>query len=351
MIGATRGLSLSVLTYNLHLFGDTALYRHGGVLQETGFYYKDHERLPQIIAGLRRTEADVIGLTEVWDEGMRGEIEGSLKDLYPYHVASPAAAGIGRVINDFQDKWPLLAQILFGAGGGVVNHFTKGHYSVGKTGLLTGLMNYLSEEQVPRAIARWLRSGPVWGAGLLFLSRYPIVASDFHPHDERADWEVLAGKGVLEATVRPDTGPEMTFSLGHYQEGISPRAMQTRGRQIHRARNRTRKVPASLFHIGDFNVAGATREYAAMSRTMSLRDVNAGDTYLEPNPYQDKLQAPRSQDARTQRIDYIFHSGDLVMESARILRGEFRSRDAEHDLSDHFPLLARFFHRPEVTAI
>jgi endonuclease/exonuclease/phosphatase family metal-dependent hydrolase len=349
MIGATRGLT--VLTYNLHLFGDTALYRHGGVQQETGFYYRDHERLPQIIAGLRRTEADVIGLTEVWDEGMRGEIEGSLKDLYPYRAASPAAPGIGRAINDFQEKWPRLAHLLFGRGGGVVNHFTKGHYCVGKTGLLTGLMNYLSEEQVPRAIARWLRSGPVWGAGLLFLSRHPIVDFRFHPHDERADWEVLAGKGVLEATIRPNSWPDMTFSLGHYQEGVSPRATETRGRQINKARTRTREVPASLVHFGDFNVAAATREYQGLRRTMSLGDADAGPTYLEPNPFQDKLQAPRAQDAREQRIDYIWHSGDIVVEAARVLRGEFRSRDGEFDLSDHFPLFARFFHRPEAAAV
>jgi len=339
--------SLSVLTYNLHLFGSTALYPQGGTTQETGFYFRDDERLPQIIDGLRRTEADVVGLTEVWDDGMRVEIERSLKDLYPYSVASPAAAGIGRAIGDFQENWPKLAEVLFRREGGVVNYFTRHHYkSLGPCRWLSGLKAYLSEDYFVRGLSRLIRSLPVWGAGLLFLSRHPIVGAQFHPHEEKADWELLAGKGVLDATVQADFGAEFQFSLGHYQEGLSDKATATRNRQIRRARSRTDGVSSPLVYLGDFNVPGSTRDYEVLSRTMGLSDVAAGDTYLEPNPYQDKLQAPRPQHTSGQRIDYIFHSSDLLLHSAKILRETFRSRNKDYDLSDHFPLLARLLYRP-----
>lgn len=340
--------SFSVLTWNVHLFGRTALYQQGGLTHETPFYYRDEERFPQIVRALRQTEASVVGLTEVWDDEMRAEMVGSLKDLYPYHATSPAAPGIGRAIMDFQENWPQLAEALFGARGGVVNRFTRGHYTPETSGCLAGLMHYFSEVHLPKALSRWLRSGPVWGAGLLLLSRSPIVAADFHPHETRTDWEVLADKGVLEATVQVDRGLDLTFSLGHYQEGVSSRAAETRGRQIHRARTRTQDRPSSLIHFGDFNVPAVTHEYRSLKNIMSLKDVDAGDTYREPNPFQDKLQAPRSRQPHSQRIDYIFHSPDLLLRSAKVLREELRSEDGEYGLSDHDALLAEFTPRPEL---
>lgn len=346
MMGSSQGFSLSVLEYNVHLFGRTALYTHGGAPQETGFYYRDEERLPQLIDGLKRSDADVIGLTEVWDEGMAREIRESLKGEYPYQAGSPAAAGIGRAIGDFQERWPRLASLFFGPSGGVVNYFTKSHYTPAKPSFLSEVGSFLSEDLFVRGLSRWLRSDPVWGAGLLFLSRYPIVSSAFHPHPQRAEWEMLAEKGVLEATVQAERGIEVTLSLGHYQEGQSTRAAFARSEQIRRARERTLPDHRPLIHFGDFNVAAGSSEYRAMNRVLSLEDVVAGDTYLEPNPYQDKLQAPRSQRVRGQRIDYIFHTDDLMVESARVLRKEFRSRDGSYDLSDHLPLWARLFLRP-----
>lgn len=71
MIGMSSGFSLSVLNYNLHLFGNTARYQLRGVPQETGFYFRDEERFPRIVERLRTSGADVIGLTEVWDDAMR----------------------------------------------------------------------------------------------------------------------------------------------------------------------------------------------------------------------------------------------------------------------------------------
>lgn len=99
MIGMSSGFSLSVLNYNLHLFGNTARYQLRGVPQETGFYFRDEERFSRIVERLRTSGADVIGLTEVWDDAMRVEMEAELRSEYPYSVASPAGRTPLRVVR------------------------------------------------------------------------------------------------------------------------------------------------------------------------------------------------------------------------------------------------------------
>jgi len=351
MIGLNPVLSQSASFWNIHLFGNTARYQHRGALQETGFYFRDEERLSPIINTLRRSDDDVIGVAEVWDDDMRVEIQASLKSEYPYAFASPAAPGIRKSIEDFAEQFPRLAGVLFGSCGGVVNYFTKSHYTDGKPGLLSEIGSYLSEDLLVRGLAQWLRSGPVWGAGLLFLSRHPIVSAVFHAHDTRADWEMLAAKGVIDATVKGENGVHWTYSLGHYQEGVSPRAERARGSQIRKARGRTLGVSGLLVNMADFNIKAGSREHRVMKRILRLNEVATADTYFEPNPYQDKLQAPPAEDVHGQRIDYFYHGDDVMVHSAEVFWDKFPSRDGLIGQSDHARLRARFFHRPEAAAL
>jgi hypothetical protein len=53
-----------------------------------------------------------------------------------------------------------------------------------------------------------------------------------------------------------------------------------------------------LVHMGDFNVKAGSPEHQAMQRALRLNEVATGDTYVEPNLFQDKLQAPRAEDTR-----------------------------------------------------
>jgi len=346
MIGLNSAASQSASFWNVHLFGDTARYEIRGNLQETGFYFHDAARLPHIINTVRTSNDDVVGLAEVWDDAMRREIQESVRAEYPYAYASPSAPGIRKAIEDFQNGFPRLAGLLFGSCGGIVNYFTKSHYTEGEPSLLSAVGSYLSEDLLVRGLAQWLRSSPVWGAGLLFLSRHPIVSAAFHPHETRADWEMLAAKGVIEATVKGEEGIEWTYSLGHYQEGVTTRAERARGSQIRRARGRTLEVMGPLIHMGDFNVKAGSPEHQAMQRALRLNEVATGDTYLEPNLFQDKLQAPRTEDTRGQRIDYFYHGDDMLVQSAEVLWDTFESRDGRIGQSDHARLRARFFHRP-----
>jgi endonuclease/exonuclease/phosphatase family metal-dependent hydrolase len=339
-------LTVSALAFNAHLFGRTAEFFVDGNRRETGFYFRDADRLPQIISGLRRTNADLVGLTEIWDVRAQREIESSLADLYPYAVSSPTAPGLGPVIEKTYRDWPRIARRLFGAGreigdDGYVSVFTSRHYGAAKGGLVTGSRSYFSEDQIGRVLSTILRSGPVWGGGLLFLSKFPILSSFFLEHRIRADWERLAAKGVLWTMIELPDGRRIRASLGHYQEGASPAAMAARHDQI-------RKTKRTLDFLGegpvlsmcDFNVEGETVEHAWMMSTLQLMDGGAEATYRDPNPYQKKLKAPMSVRSQERRLDYVLHSDHWTLLNSRVLRREFRAADGDHQLSDHDPVLA-----------
>jgi hypothetical protein len=190
----------------------------------------------------------------------------------------------------------------------------------------------------------------VWGAGLLFLSRHPIVEAQFHPHTVRADWEMLAAKGSIEARVRGLDGVEWTYWVEHLQEGVTARAERARCAQAWSSGERTRGVTGPLVRMADDNVPSGTREHHLIKRALRLNEVVTGDTYIEPNHFQDKLQAPRAANTQGQRIDYFYHGDAVMLHSAEVLWDRFSSRDGTIGQSDHARIRARFYHRPEAAA-
>lgn len=339
MTGLNRGFS--VLFQNAHLFGRTGRYLVQGAWEETPFYYRDHERLPKLIQAYKKSEADVIGVAEGWDEEMGAEVQSGLQSEYPYHFVAPATPGIGGVIDGLYERWPRLAGRLFGPDGGYVNRFTQAHYTPPKPGLLSEIGSYLSEDLLVRGLGLAVRglalspANDVFGAGLWFFSRYPIVSANFHPHEDRADWEMLAGKGVINAVVKFEEGAEVMFSLGHYQEGVSPRTILAREAQHRKARTRTRDFKGGVIHFGDSNIIAGSKEYERMMAILGLEDAKIGDTYHEPNAFQDKMKAPRGEKPRSQRIDYITYNSALSLHSAGVV-------PHLSGLSDHEAIEARF---------
>ncbi|HSA60192.1 MAG TPA: endonuclease/exonuclease/phosphatase family protein [bacterium] len=334
-------VTITALTYNAHLFGQTARFFVNGSLRETDFYFHDAERVPQIGSSVLGTGADIVGLTEIWDDDTRERLLRELSGRYPYAATSPSAPGIGRLLERTYEGWPRLAPRIDGA----VGHFTRRHYSVAKTGLATGLAEYLSpyltEDRIGRALSAILRSGPVWGAGLLFLSRYPIVSSLFLPHPVRADWEHLAGKGVLWSLVELPNGSRVRVSLGHYQEGESAKAREARGNQIDKTRKALEFFARPTLCLGDFNVIGGTPEYDSMLSSLGLADSGKGPTYRDPNPYQEKLGAPRPERPQARQLDYILHGPEWTALESSVPRDDFWSSEGGFHLSDHDPVLTR----------
>jgi endonuclease/exonuclease/phosphatase family metal-dependent hydrolase len=341
VIGHTAANAYTALMYNAHLFGRTAEYfRAGGAdRQETGFYFHDAERLPEIIGALRKTNADFVGLAEIWDGGMSAALQDELRDLYPYAAVSPAFPGLGALLSRAYELWPRLAEALFAEEGGIVNLFSRRHYSLGKTSLI-------SDNRIGLSLASFLRSGSVLGAGLLFLSRHPFVSRQFIPHPVRADWEHLAQKGVLWAPVRLPDGQILRTSVGHYQEGVSAEALSARRAQIRKTSETIASAPEPVLAMADYNVAAGTLEYEWMMGVLQLLDPGSEETYEDPNPYQDKLKAPRTLKPSTRRLDYILHSEDIEVLSVQALNGEFHASCGRYPLSDHRPVLAHFVLHP-----
>jgi len=328
--------TLSVMTYNAHLFGQSAAYYVDGARRETGFYFHDDRRLPQIIDSIAAAKPDLVGLTEIWDPAARDRIRSELSGLYPYASSAPAAQGIGVVLERTYKNWPTLAPRIDHA----VGTFTRRHYSAAKTGFASMLSRYLNEDRMGAALAAVLRSGPVWGSGLLFLSRYPIVHSHFAPHRNRADWEHLAHKGVLWNTVKLSEGLEITVSLGHYQEGHSSEALRARQEQIRATREGIEAADRPALALGDFNVIGGSPEYAAMMSLLRLIDPGDEPTYHDPNPFQVKLKGSSDQTSLQRRLDYVLHSPHWRAHNSIVPREHFKDREGDFHLSDHDPVLS-----------
>jgi endonuclease/exonuclease/phosphatase family metal-dependent hydrolase len=235
--------------------------------------------------------------------------------------------------------------VLFGQpgqaeGDGVVSVFTRRHYSAGKTGLASSRSPYVSEDLIGRTLSSFLRSGPVWGAGLLFLSKYPIEASFFLRHPLKADWEHMADKGVLWSTLRLPNGRRIRAGLGHYQEGTSPEAMAARRDQIRKTRKTTEFLGDPALVLGDLNVIGDTLEHAWMLSILEMIDGGCEATYRDPNPYQDKLKAPRTKADAERRLDYVLGTEHWRTVESSVPR-EFFLASGGYSLSDHDPVLAR----------
>jgi endonuclease/exonuclease/phosphatase family metal-dependent hydrolase len=74
---------LRLLSYNTHLFGTTL----PGAIGLTDLYFQDSQRLDQIIERVRASDADIVGLCEVWpDEYKQQIIE---RAGYPYSFFTP----------------------------------------------------------------------------------------------------------------------------------------------------------------------------------------------------------------------------------------------------------------------
>lgn len=333
---------LTVLTYNAHLFGQTARFFANGSLRETNFYFHDADRVPQIAASVLETGADVVGFTEIWDDDARERLQRELRGRYPHSATSPSAPGIGRILQKTYENWPRLAPSIDGA----VSRFTRRHYGVAKTGLATGLAAtlspYLTEDRMGRALSTVLRSGPVWGAGLLLLSRYPISSSLFFPHPARADWEHLAAKGVLWTLIELPGGRHARISLSHYQEGESAEARAARKEQILKTRKALEFFRRPTLCLGDFNVVGGTPEHGWMMSALGLFDPGREPTYRDPNPYQEKLGAPGPERPHARRLDYTLHGPEWTVLESSVPRDDFWSGEGGFPLSDHDPVLTRF---------
>jgi len=329
----------SALTYNARLWGNTGLVNG----RTTRLYLDDHRRVEQIADHLLQTNADAIGLQEVFCPEMQSRLAERLRQTYPHHAWSRTYDGVEQSIRTVHSRWPRWGGVYESNIQKVVDFFTLSHYE--RAGLLTRLSKlFVSEDAALKFLFEASENQFLWGAGLMLFSKYPIRAHSFHPHPARADLEWFAEKGVLKAVVDLPDRP-LTLMVTHIQEGQSRQAAWARRRQFEHVGEFLREGARALL-LADMNVAEKNltdhREMIARFLEAGGRDCFRsvhpdaqgvpGNTYRVGSDFERALLGSSHRfEGDDQRLDYIFARG-LTPISSRVLEREFRG------LSDHSPV-------------
>lgn len=331
--------TFSALTYNARLWGNTGLA--GG--QTTRLYLDDHRRVEQIADRLLKTDADIIGLQEVFCPEMQSHLVQRLGQVYPHHARSLTYDGVDQSIRTVHRRWPRLGGLYERNIQKVVDFFTLSHYE--RAGWMTRLPKvFVSEDAFLKFLFEASENQFLWGAGLMLFSKHPLRDLSFHPHPARADLEWFAEKGVLKAVVALPERP-LTAMVTHIQEGQSPRAARARRRQFEHVGEFLREGARALL-LADMNVAEKNladhREMVARLLEAGGRDCFRavhpdphgvpGNTYRVGSDFERALLGDSHRfEGDDQRLDYIFARGIMPI-SCRVLEREFRG------LSDHSPV-------------
>lgn len=356
---------LFVMTANLHLFG--RLGRVGPEQTETPLYLKDFKRLEALTGYLRGAHPHVVALEEVWDPFLQHEIARALGDIYPYHMFTPWETGVTRAIEAVSERIGVEPSRVEEVTNDIIKELARSHYHFTQSLILRLLGKVFSEDLAIRLFQRVFRVSDLWGAGLLFLSQFPIdrMQSRFEPHEQRADLDRCTRKGILKAVL---TVPEMgalTVLATHLQEGKSRRAVAARADQLRAMRGLIDRSDYPVIALGDFNVERdlpprgrrerrqfprMTAEFRQMMEILRLRDAYTGSgvdlrrrpgrTYLH-GPYARQMGIPETTDEREITIDYILHDSNFEATAAAVDHQDFfLDPEKKIPLSDHRPLYA-----------
>jgi endonuclease/exonuclease/phosphatase family metal-dependent hydrolase len=323
--------SFTALTYNARLWGNTGLVNG----QLTRLYLDDHRRVDQIAERLLGTNPDLIGLQEVFCPEMQDRLIARLKPRYPYYARTITYDGVEQSIRTVRRLWPRYGDLYARNIQKVVDYFTLSHYS--RDGWIGRLFRkVVSEDAALRFLFEATENQFLWGAGLLFFSKFPILESAYVPHPARADLEWFADKGVLKTTV--ETPEPVTVLVTHLQEGETPQALAARRSQLDGVQD-LMKGPERAILLGDLNipegssVAGGLDCYRACHPDPQGAP---GSTYRAGNSFERKLLGESHPFVGGDlRLDYLFARGLQVLGSG-VLEAEFNG------LSDHSPVFARF---------
>lgn len=182
-------------------------------------------------------------------------------------------------------------------------------------------------------------------AGLLTLSRYAILETDFAKFKEATDFDRFANKGVLFTRLDVPGFGAIDLYTTHYQSVQSDKAAKIRlhDNSVLEALVKKHSAGHPTFITGDFNMKPDSPEYADLKARLNFRDthleVNPNDpgyTAMPDNPY-------RADDSKPKRIDYVFVlpvSGHTV--TPTLCEVIFKEPVNGKVLSDHYGLHARF---------
>ena len=361
-VPAVRPLDLSVLVHNVHLFGENALA--GG--RETCFYYRDRERVEHIIDHIRRVDADLVCLTEVWDPRLRQRIQEALRDQYPPSHFFPDPdieerenhQGIAAIREHLLKRWPgPLARLMDRHTPAIVEAITQNHYGGELLGGVEDALAVVLKDrlQIPNLV----------GHGLLVFSKEGFIprSGRMIPLGEMAGLDRLSGKKMAHVTFEGPGGVEIDLLATHANEGTSREVQNARKRHTLKAVRHIQEIEArrwaqlgvgvTLF-VGDFNVPAQffktpdqmTPEYEWLQERFDRCGLVDGCrafcpqnerafTFDNDNPFSRRKKNDATEEPC--RIDYIWGSRSLRWLDFRVLRDFLHQGEA---LSDHFPIYA-----------
>lgn len=355
--------ALTVMTANLHLFGQLA--RVGPDKQKTPLYYMDSERIDPIVGYIDRKRPAIVGLQEIWDPMIQYELARQLRGTYPYQLFTPWERGVQGAIDVLSDKIGIDDEFLEERTSKVVRDLAQSHYQLNNSFVWNLLAKMVPEDLTMRLLQRVFGVNHFMGAGLLFLSRYPIdtMQSRFEAYEAKADLERFATKGVLKTVVTvPGTGP-VTCLLTHLQEGTSKKSVAVRVEQLRTMRRIIDHSDYPVIAMGDFNIGRdvpfrnemerrrrprRTEEYKRMLEILALRDAypvcqknlrdNPGPTYLH-GPIARNKGIPDTTTEQMLVLDYVLYDSNFEPTGASVDDRDFYLDSRRLiPLSDHRPL-------------
>ena len=297
-------MASNLLGYNTHLFGDSIPGWLRDILQAFGttLTFLDTERAASIIEKVNATDAAVVGLSEVWDDGLAAMITAGTSPVYP-HSYRP------RTNNTFP---------------------------------------------------------AVLGSGLLLLSRSPLTDKQFYGFNNLAGVDKYSHKGIAVSTTTLDGKNVTLVLTHTQAPTDSEGANALHANVIQltqTVQDLTRNTSNPLILFGDLNIVGEDPNGAPTPQYLQSMEIFAEarliDAYrtLFPDAKKDPgftcdavtnnlipIFAP--QDAGLeQRLDYFMpvSPGGATATSMKVLT-DFKAliQGKNYDLSDHDPLFATF---------
>ena len=137
------------------------------------------------------------------------ELARQLRGTYPYQLFTPWERGVQGAIDVLSDKIGIDDEFLEERTSKVVRDLAQSHYQLNNSFVWNLLAKMVPEDLTMRLLQRVFGVNHFMGAGLLFLSRYPIdtMQSRFEAYEAKADLERFATKGVLKTVVTGNLPP------------------------------------------------------------------------------------------------------------------------------------------------
>ena len=285
---------MKILTYNVHLFPPYLKYLTSII--GTVVNKDDDFRKQKICKRLRNTDADIIGLTEVW----YGEdyFINQLNDVYPYSYKPQININLSKL--------------------------------------------------------------KMFGCGLLLLSKYPICDADFEIYKDSCGDDSYVQKAFIKSIINVDNDKQFSVFLTHIQAGYKNKPnVDVKVRQLAQLAksvyNYKQKYPDNkIIVFGDFNVESTSFEYdylCDLFGDMDIDDIGYNDPHFTVDS-DNTLKKIFCDDGKIARLDYIF--SDIPAEwcytkpkelDIEKLKKSFKHdfMHIHHDLSDHYPLMTQLY--------